>query len=65
MSAPGRISVVIPSHKSRDLLRVVESVKGLNPLEMLVVDSSPSRPDKCVAERCGTYFTASMMLALA
>jgi len=45
MSVLGRISVIVPSYMSRDLTQVVDSIKALDPLEILVVDSSPSRPD--------------------
>lgn len=44
-SAPCRISIIIPSYQSRALSQVVDSVKALIPLEILVVDSSPLRPD--------------------
>lgn len=44
MSAPLRISVIIPSYKSRNLTEVVKAVRALTPIEILVVDSSPSAP---------------------
>ena len=43
-SVLGRISIIIPSYRSRTLPRVIDAVKALGPLEILVVDSSPSRP---------------------
>jgi len=45
MSNLGRISVVVPSYMSPCLAQVVDSVKALDPFEILVVESSPSRPD--------------------
>lgn len=42
--APGRISVVIPSYKSDHLAEACEALKALNPIEILVVDSSPTPP---------------------
>ena len=44
MYSPGRISVIIPSYRSRHLARVCEAVKALDPVEILVVDSSPDAP---------------------
>ena len=38
----GRISVIIPSYKSRHLAEVVASAKVLEPVEILIVDSSPT-----------------------
>lgn len=44
MSVSPRISAIIPSYKSRHLAEVVEALKALSPIEILVVDSSPSDP---------------------
>jgi glycosyltransferase involved in cell wall biosynthesis len=44
MFAAGRISVIIPSYRSTHLAEVCAAVKGLDPIEILVIDSSPSRP---------------------
>ena len=44
MPAPGRISVVIPSYRSAHLAEVCAAVKDLDPIEIIVVDSSLSKP---------------------
>lgn len=44
MFAAGRISVIIPSYQSPSLAHVCAAVKALDPLEIVVVDSSPSKP---------------------
>lgn len=45
MFAAGRISVIIPSYRSRHLAEVCAAVKALDPFEILVVESSPIKPD--------------------
>jgi MoaA/NifB/PqqE/SkfB family radical SAM enzyme/GT2 family glycosyltransferase len=40
----GRISVIVPSYRSAHLDEVCAAVKGLDPVEILVVDSSPEKP---------------------
>ena len=44
MFAAGRISVIIPSYGSLYLAEVCAAVKDLDPIEILIVDSSPSQP---------------------
>ena len=38
------LSVIIPSYKSKYLNQVIKSAKGFNPLEIIVVDTSPIMP---------------------
>lgn len=38
------LSVIIPSYKSKYLNQVIKSAKGFNPLEIIVVDTSPVMP---------------------
>lgn len=42
MFAAGRISVIIPAYQARHVSRVIDAVRALDPIEILVVDSSPT-----------------------